>query len=71
MYGSNPVLPKIGGLAVAVPGELRGLEAMHSKWGRLPWKRLVEPVAVLAAGWDVSAELSYRLQVCNAIGSMP
>jgi gamma-glutamyltranspeptidase/glutathione hydrolase/leukotriene-C4 hydrolase len=71
MYGMNPLLPKIGGLAVAVPGELRGLEEMHSKWGRLPWKRLVEPVAVLATGWNVSAELGHRLQVRSAADLTP
>lgn len=71
MYGMNPMLPKIGGLAVAVPGELRGLAEMHSKWGRLPWKRIVEPVAVLAAGWNVSAELGHRLQVRDAVDSTP
>uniref|UniRef100_A0A182PVJ9 Gamma-glutamyltransferase n=1 Tax=Anopheles epiroticus TaxID=199890 RepID=A0A182PVJ9_9DIPT len=32
-----------GGLAVAVPGELKGYWALHQQYGRLEWKELVEP----------------------------
>ncbi|KAF8065580.1 GGT2 [Scenedesmus sp. PABB004] len=34
--------------AVAVPGELPGLGALHAAHGRLPWARLVRPAAELA-----------------------
>lgn len=37
-----------GGLAVAIPCELRGLEAAWRRYGRLPWARLVKPAAALA-----------------------
>ncbi|XP_053677505.1 glutathione hydrolase 1 proenzyme-like [Anopheles nili] len=33
----------VGGLAIAVPGELKGYWAMHQRYGRLEWKTLVEP----------------------------
>jgi gamma-glutamyltranspeptidase/glutathione hydrolase len=37
-----------GGLAVGVPGTARGLEALHRRYGKLPWARLVAPAVRLA-----------------------
>ncbi|MGE5346750.1 MAG: gamma-glutamyltransferase [Acidithiobacillales bacterium] len=39
-----------GGLAVATPATVRGLEELHRRFGRLPWDRLVEPAVALARG---------------------
>ena len=37
-----------GALAVAVPGELRGLEVIHNRYGKLPWSTVVEPARDMA-----------------------
>jgi len=63
MYKANPMLSKFGGLAVGVPGELRGFEEAHRRWGKLNWSRLVQPSVDLAAGWKVSVELGRRMHV--------
>ncbi|KAI0355646.1 gamma-glutamyltranspeptidase [Trametes cingulata] len=63
MYVEDPLAARWGGLAVGVPGELRGLEAAHKRWGRLPWKRLVQPAVDLAQGWTVQVELARRIEM--------
>jgi gamma-glutamyltranspeptidase / glutathione hydrolase / leukotriene-C4 hydrolase len=37
----------VGGLAIAVPGELRGYGELYRAYGRLPWADLVRPTADL------------------------
>ncbi|RXK42215.1 gamma-glutamyltransferase [Tremella mesenterica] len=67
MYGiskAGRVAAQVGGLAVGVPGELRGLEAAHQLYGSLSWEELVMPVAEIAEkGWQVSRELARRLRL--------
>ncbi|WRT65034.1 gamma-glutamyltransferase [Kwoniella shivajii] len=66
MYGAEKagrVAAQVGGLAIGVPGELRGLEMAHQMYGKLPWKEVVMPVAELAKGWKVSRELARRLRL--------
>lgn len=62
MYKNNPMASLFGGLAVGVPGELRGLEEAHKRWGVLPWKTLVQPSIDLARGWTVQPELARRIR---------
>ena len=51
-----------GGLAVAVPGYVAGLWAIHRAYGRLPWRELVEPSAALAErGFEVDIQLSLSI----------
>jgi gamma-glutamyltranspeptidase/glutathione hydrolase len=43
---------RIGPRAAGIPGVVRGLEAAHRKFGKLPWADLVRPAVALARdGW--------------------
>jgi gamma-glutamyltranspeptidase/glutathione hydrolase len=52
---------------VGVPGTVRGLALAHRRYGRLPWKQLVEPAVVLARdGFEVDADLAAALNAALA-----
>jgi len=53
-----PALSKEGGLAVAVPGEVRGLGELVKRWGKKPFGACVDPAQKLAAK---GAPASWRL----------
>ncbi|PLB36606.1 uncharacterized protein BDW47DRAFT_118537 [Aspergillus candidus] len=47
-----------GGLASGVPGELRGLEYLHNKYGSLPWSTVMQPAIQTARqGFPVTEDL--------------
>jgi len=48
MYQKNPSFKTAGALSMGIPGEVAGLHAAWSKYGRLPWKALFQPSIELA-----------------------
>lgn len=58
MYNNNTDASIYGGLASGVPGEVRGLEHLHRKYGVLPWSAVVQPaVRVAREGFPVTEDL--------------
>ncbi|KAI5794150.1 gamma-glutamyltranspeptidase [Pyronema domesticum] len=43
MYSKDANLAQVGGLAVAVPGELHGFSSAHQLFGALPWREIWAP----------------------------
>ena len=61
--GLPPHVSTVGGLAVAVPGELRGLEYAHAKHGSLSWRDVCDPAIRLAReGFPISRYLAKNIQ---------
>ena len=62
MYAADAegaTLSTVGGLAAGVPGELRGWEAMWTRHGSYPWKKLFEPaINVARNGFEVNVDLA-------------
>lgn len=52
---------RVGALAVAVPGESRGLAALLKSHGKLPVAEVAKPAIALAAGFEVVPHLSKAL----------
>lgn len=58
----SPGESRLGHNVVGVPGTPRGLELAHQRFGKLPWKTLVEPAVRLAAeGFAVGPRLAADL----------
>ncbi|VEU20080.1 DEKNAAC100253 [Brettanomyces naardenensis] len=65
MFEGREIASKFGGLAVAIPGELRGLYTLYKMHGSgtISWSDLVTPVAAIAReGWEVSEYLAFALR---------
>ena len=66
-YFTPPLCFNAGGLAVAVPGELMGMEYGWERFGRLQWRELVQPAIDLAKkGFKVSSSLASAIQSVRA-----
>ncbi|KAK8038522.1 gamma-glutamyltranspeptidase [Apiospora rasikravindrae] len=63
MFKDNVQASIFGGLAAAVPGELRGLESAHRLHGRLSWREVVRPAARVARrGFAVNEDMVRYMQ---------
>lgn len=53
----------VGGLSIAVPGELKGMWELHQRYGKLPWKDVFQPVIELCRnGHEVTEYLATVLR---------
>ncbi len=60
---ADPVLSRDSHKAAAVPGTVAGLYLAHQKFGKLPWKRLLQPAVDLAReGIVVTHDLADKLR---------
>jgi len=68
----NPQASTFGGLAVGIPGELKGLELAHARHGKLEWNQVLQPVVELAdRGVPVNANLANEiLSTCRRISKL-
>ncbi|PGH29019.1 gamma-glutamyltransferase [[Emmonsia] crescens] len=63
MYKDNVQGSITGGLASGVPGEVRGLEYLHKKYGVLPWATVMQPAIRTARyGWRVNEDLVHYME---------
>lgn len=52
---------QVGGLSIAVPGELSGLWALHERYGVMKWADLVEPTIKLCEEGHIMSSYLYSI----------
>jgi gamma-glutamyltranspeptidase/glutathione hydrolase len=64
----DPTLTRLGGLAVAVPGEVAGWVTLHERFGRLPLDVVLAPAVRLARGGFALADTPHlRAQITRNV----
>ena len=58
----------VGGASCAVPGVPKGLEEVHRRFGRLPWRELTEPAIELArAGVEITPAQDFMHKILDSV----
>jgi gamma-glutamyltranspeptidase/glutathione hydrolase/leukotriene-C4 hydrolase len=66
MFLKDPKAAQSGGLAIAVPGQLRALRLAWERHGSMPWYDIVMPSAELAKSFCVSSTLARHISAVKA-----
>jgi gamma-glutamyltranspeptidase/glutathione hydrolase/leukotriene-C4 hydrolase len=61
MYYGQPEKSRVGGLAIGIPGEIKGFYEAWSVHGSLPWITLFQPAILMAKSMKCSKLLNMRL----------
>lgn len=70
-FGDVAVPYLIGGSSVAIPGVPAGAGEVHRRWGRLPWRQVVQPAITLAASGVVVPAAQARTLTAVAPALLP
>lgn len=63
-YIEDPTSTTIGGLAIGVPGQVKGLHEAHTRFGDLPWYDVVEPsIKVAREGFAVTPAVALAVSI--------
>ncbi len=57
-----PEMSTVGSMAVATPGFVAGMAYLHKRWGKMPWKKVLEPAITLAReGFTIYPSLGEKI----------
>lgn len=72
LYGEESSVNHIGAKSIGVPGTVAGLYLAHQKYGKLPWKELVQPAFDIAKkGFPLTYSLSRSSHFFNSNSPIP